>query len=193
MLGYRKGKKGVDLEWGFLLTSSDQENLHRQGETWTEMERKQGRKPVDGWSEDLNSSPRTYPLCGGQHFTSYLIFLVLGLLICQLGVKIKSCFQRSLWCLYTWVIVALLARVQATWPFAYGSQGNQIGVIMSCNWKYKELSFAASFQSSLSTVHSCGLTSQHRGASRDLPSLISYLTSFLHFLLLKHSSPCPDL
>lgn len=64
---------------------------------------------------------------------------------------------------------------------------------MSFNWKDKELSFAGSFQSSLSTVHSCGLTSQHRGASRDLPSLISYLTSFLHFLLLTHSPPCPDL
>lgn len=29
--------------------------------------------------------------------------------------------------------------------------------------------------------------------SRDLPSLVSYLTSSLHFLLLTLSSPCPDL
>ena len=48
------------------------------------------------WSEDPNSSPGSPPFYEVQHFASYLNFLALVLLLCQLGVQIPHTLEDQI-------------------------------------------------------------------------------------------------
>lgn len=152
-----------------------------------------GNKADNQWvSSELQSWVSPCPW--SERFCKVLKLPALVLFICQLGVQIYHAFKDQIWCPICTSAINPISQA--------------LGYLALCLWLPGEPNWCGlQLQMKVQRVELCALTlsppwmpctvvasyPRTEVPSHDLLSLISYLTSSLHFLLLTLSPPCPDL